>query len=818
MPSRSSRDDARRALADGDVGRVRIAKMHARAEREGRGVDDERRRRGRRARRSRRRSPGPRKLRAAWRTICSIALACGISGGARMSGTSALNAGAKNASPMPWTSTSSTSIQISSSPLSASSADDELRDRAQRRRRRSSRGARSSRSLRTPASRMNSTRPPVHASPTSASALGSLCELVDLPRHGDRVDAVAEQRDGHPGPEQREVALAEWPQELHGRDGGKRVGRHRRPDVRSVASIVANRMRIAIDGPAGAGKSTVARAVADALGWEYLDSGAMYRAAALEGRASSTDIRLRAGGRVLADGEDVTEAIRTPEVTEAASQLAGDPEKREALVAKQRALVRDGRLGRRGPRHRHRRRARRRGQGVPDGDARRSARGAAPRRRAGRRGGAREQARARRAGRRRCGRTVRCTPPPARSRSTRTGLTLDEVVAQSSSRGASIAVKVAVVGYPNVGKSSLVNRLSGTRKAVVHERPGVTRDRNEIAGEWNGRRFTLIDTGGMDLVDEDPIAGSIRDQARAALADAGGRRARRRRARGRAARRRGDGRPAAPLARPGARRGQQDRRGAGHAARRRVLPARARRADRRSPPRRASAPATCSTRSSSACPRARPTTRTTRRSAWRSSAARTSASPRWSTASLGDERVIVSDVAGHDARRDRPAARGRRPAAGRSSTPPACAARPRSSDNVEYYTALRSQRAAERADVALVVCDAGDGVTAQDLRIAELAMKAGCATALVLNKWDVSAMAEEDLDHERARSSPASCACGPKVLTASAQTGRNVGARAAARRSRSATGCARASRRRSSTASSPRPSRRASRRPSRATG
>src|SRR5207253_4021160 len=57
-------------------------------------------------------------------------------------------------------------------------------------------------------------------------------------------------------------------------------------------------------------------------------------------------------------------------------------------------------------------------------------------------------------------------------------------------------------------------------------------------------------------------------------------------------------------------------------------------------------------------------------------------------------------------------------------------------DSVEYYTALRSERAAQRADVALVVCDAADGVTSQDLRIAELAMKAGCATAMVLNKWD----------------------------------------------------------------------------------
>ena len=70
--------------------------------------------------------------------------------------------------------------------------------------------------------------------------------------------------------------------------------------------------------------------------------------------------------------------------------------------------------------------------------------------------------------------------------------------------------KVAVVGYPNVGKSSLVNRLSGTREAIVHERPGITRDRKELEVEWNGRTFTLIDTGGVDFADIDPLAGSIR--------------------------------------------------------------------------------------------------------------------------------------------------------------------------------------------------------------------------------------------------------------------------------------------------------------------
>src|SRR3954468_14705524 len=81
-------------------------------------------------------------------------------------------------------------------------------------------------------------------------------------------------------------------------------------------------------------------------------------------------------------------------------------------------------------------------------------------------------------------------------------------------------MKVAVVGYPNVGKSSLVNRLTQSREAVVHERPGVTRDRKELSTDWNGKTFTLIDTGGVDLADEDPLAVSIPEHARAALPDA----------------------------------------------------------------------------------------------------------------------------------------------------------------------------------------------------------------------------------------------------------------------------------------------------------
>jgi CMP/dCMP kinase len=123
-------------------------------------------------------------------------------------------------------------------------------------------------------------------------------------------------------------------------------------------------MLIAIDGPAGAGKSTVARALARGLGLNYLDSGAMYRCvalAALERGGGALPERARALGelaaaatiklgaasagassRVLLDGRDVTEEIRAPEVSEAASVVAADLAVRDAVVAKQRELIADG--------------------------------------------------------------------------------------------------------------------------------------------------------------------------------------------------------------------------------------------------------------------------------------------------------------------------------------------------------------------------------------------------------------------------------------------------------------------------------------------
>jgi GTPase len=333
-------------------------------------------------------------------------------------------------------------------------------------------------------------------------------------------------------------------------------------------------------------------------------------------------------------------------------------------------------------------------------------------------------------------------------------------------------VKVAVVGYPNVGKSSLVNRLTGSRSAVVHERAGITRDRNEIACEWNGRRFDLIDTGGMDFLDVDPIAGSIREQAQAALNDA----------------------VAAIFvvdARAGRRPGDEELADVLRRWKRPVILA-ANKVDSvgdmalaadfhalgLGDPLAVSATQGLNVgdlldRVTEALPDEGDEPEE------RDDAIRLAIVGRPNVGKstfvnqlLGNERVIVSDVAGttRDAI-DLPLE-----VDGRKLVIVDTAGLRRQSkvsDSVEYYTTLRSQRAVERADVVLVICDAHDGVTSQDLRIAELGMKEGCATALVLNKWDIAAMDEADLDHERARVAQ-KLRLRPKVLTASARTGRNV--------------------------------------------
>jgi GTPase len=344
-------------------------------------------------------------------------------------------------------------------------------------------------------------------------------------------------------------------------------------------------------------------------------------------------------------------------------------------------------------------------------------------------------------------------------------------------------MKVAVVGYPNVGKSSLVNRLTQSREAVVHERPGITRDRKELSTDWNGRSFTLIDTGGVDLDDDDPLAVSIQDQARAALSDA----------------------QVALFvvdARAGLRPGDQE---IADILRRGKLPivVAANKID--SPqdlvlahdfyglglgePVAVSAAQGLGTgdlldrlvdllpEDDEIADAEEDVVRLAligRPNVGKSSLV---------NAFLGYDRVIVSEVAGttRDAIDTPIMVDGRKiilvDTAG-------IRRQAKVKESVEYYTTLRSQRAAERADVALVVCDAQDGITAQDLRIAELAMKSGCATALVLNKWDVTGGAGDplgpgggvgaaELDHERERVNR-KLRLRPRVLTASALTGRHI--------------------------------------------
>ena len=331
---------------------------------------------------------------------------------------------------------------------------------------------------------------------------------------------------------------------------------------------------------------------------------------------------------------------------------------------------------------------------------------------------------------------------------------------------------VVILGRPNVGKSTLFNRLAQRKIAIVDDTPGVTRDRKEVACEWNGRRFTLIDTGGMDNLDLDPISGSIREQARAAIGDAA----------------------VAMLvvdAKAGLRPGDEEM---ADLLRRAGIPVvvAANKCDSVADepssadfhrlglgtPIPVSAAQGLGTGDLldalvAALPEgdddADEDDETIRLAIiGRPNVGKSTLVNRI----LGAERVIVSDVAGttRDAIDLPLEVDGRRLVLVDTA---GIRRQAKVSDSVEYYTVLRSQRAVERADVALVVCDARDGVTAQDLRIAELAMKAGCATLLALNKWDLAPLDEGALDHERAKVQ-GKLRLRPKVLTISAQGGRNV--------------------------------------------
>jgi GTP-binding protein len=331
-----------------------------------------------------------------------------------------------------------------------------------------------------------------------------------------------------------------------------------------------------------------------------------------------------------------------------------------------------------------------------------------------------------------------------------------------------LAGTVAVVGFPNVGKSTLVNRLTGTRAAVVHETPGVTRDRKELVCEWAGTEFRLIDTGGVDVADRSPITRSIAGQARAAVAEA-------------------DLVLFLVDAKAGITPGDEEVAEILRSSRKPVFLL-ANKID--DPSRDAEAlefhrlglgdpiplsalhgygtgdlldavvarlpgagPAQVGEEAIRVAILGRP-------NVGKSSLL---------NAILGQERVIVSDVPGttrdaidtlfeRDGTRfvlvDTAGLRRKR----------------RQRQGIDYYAELRTLDAADRADVALVLVDASEGLVDQDLAVADVARKANCSTIVVLAKWDVGQVKVEDvrprLEH-RLRQRPG-------IVTVSAHTGRGV--------------------------------------------
>ena len=330
---------------------------------------------------------------------------------------------------------------------------------------------------------------------------------------------------------------------------------------------------------------------------------------------------------------------------------------------------------------------------------------------------------------------------------------------------------VAVVGFPNAGKSTLINRLAGGREAVTDAEPGVTRDRRALECEWNGLSFDLIDTGGVDLADDDALARAVQAQAKAAIEDA-----------------------EVILLVVDARSGL----GPGDAELADLL----RRSDR---------PVIVSANKIDR-PEDEPLAaelhalglgepipvsashglgtgdlldllvEELRRHLPDETGTEEEEAPRIAilgrpnvgksslfNAMVGSDRVIVSERAGttRDPVDTEAEVDGERvvlvDTAGLRRLG-------KVAGSVGYYAQLRSERAAERADAAIVVCDASEGLTAEDLRVAEVAMRSGSATVLAMNKWDIS---RTNIDDARARATQ-KLRLRPPVITSSALTGRNV--------------------------------------------
>src|SRR3954462_8413832 len=327
---------------------------------------------------------------------------------------------------------------------------------------------------------------------------------------------------------------------------------------------------------------------------------------------------------------------------------------------------------------------------------------------------------------------------------------------------------VAVVGFPNVGKSTLVNRLTETRAAVVHETPGVTRDRKEIVADWNGHRFRLIDTGGVDIADQTPITRSIADQARAAITEA-------------------DLVLFVTDARAGVMPGDEELAAILRRSHKPVLLL----ANKIDDPDQdtfalefhrlglgdpipvsamhghgtgdlldaivamlpGAGPQQVGKEAIRVALLGRPTVGTSS----------------LLNALLGEERVIVSEQPGttRDAI-DTVLRRGDRTFVLVDTA--GLRRKRKQRQGIEYYSELRALAAAERADVAVVLVDASEGLVDQDLSVADVARKAQCSTIVVLSKWDIS---ETKIEEVRPRLE-ARLRQRPPTVTVSAKSGRGI--------------------------------------------
>ena len=327
----------------------------------------------------------------------------------------------------------------------------------------------------------------------------------------------------------------------------------------------------------------------------------------------------------------------------------------------------------------------------------------------------------------------------------------------------------AIVGFPNVGKSTLVNRLTESRAAVVHETPGVTRDRKELECEWRGQRFLLVDTGGVDLADSSPITRQVAEQARTAIDEA-------------------DLVLFVVDAQIGVTPGDEEIADLLRRSGRPVLlvankvddPARTDQIHEfhrlgLGEPQPLSAVHGHGTGDLLDAILERLPGKTARGEV-PEDAIRVAVLGRPNVgksslvnALVGQDRVIVSEVPGttRDAV-DTVLRRGERTFVLVDTA--GLRRKRRQRQGIDYYSELRALQAAERADVALVLVDSSEGLVDQDLAVADVARKAQNSTLVVASKWDITEVGIEDLrprlqDRLKQR---------PPLVAVSAKTGRGI--------------------------------------------